>query len=87
MANLFAQLAFVLGGLRLTSAPAEAYRALTLAPMLVAQKAGLYTKLVAGRGASAWVRTARPPVLTLPRALPAAARPTPVSIPLAEPRP
>jgi SAM-dependent methyltransferase len=54
-----AQAAFVLGGLRLVRAPAHVYRALLTAPALVANKIGLYAKLLSGRGPTAWVRTAR----------------------------
>ena len=59
--NLATQLSFVLGGLRLTGAPAEAYRALAVAPILMIHKLPLYARLVAGRGPTAWVRTARAP--------------------------
>ena len=68
--NLVGQLVFVLGGLRLTRAPAEAYRGLAHAPMLMAQKVGIYARLVAGRGSRGWVRTGRRPAS---RALPTAA--------------
>ena len=59
--NVAGQLSFVLGGLRLTGAPAEAYRALALAPVLIVHKLALYARLVAGRGPTAWVRTERAP--------------------------
>jgi hypothetical protein len=68
--NVVGQLVFVLGGLRLTRAPAEAYRGLAHAPMLIAQKVGIYARLVAGRGSRGWVRTRRRPAS---RALPTAA--------------
>ena len=57
--NLAGQLSFVLGGLRLTGAPADAYRALALAPILMVQKLALYARLLAGRGPREWVRTER----------------------------
>ncbi len=58
--SLGAQLAFVLGGLRLVGAPVAVYRALLAAPALIATKLALYLRLLAGRGPTAWVRTARP---------------------------
>jgi hypothetical protein len=54
-----AQLTFVLAGLRLVRAPAQVYRALLLAPALVAAKMGLYARFLLGRGPSGWVRTER----------------------------
>jgi hypothetical protein len=54
-----AQLTFVLAGLRLVRAPAHVYRALLLAPVLVASKLGLYARFLLGRGPSGWVRTER----------------------------
>lgn len=54
-----AQLTFVLAGLRLVRAPAQVYRALLLAPALVAAKLGLYARFLLGRGPSGWVRTER----------------------------
>jgi 1,2-diacylglycerol 3-beta-glucosyltransferase len=54
-----AQLAFVLAGLRLVQAPAHVYRALLLAPALVAAKLRLYARFLLGRGPSGWVRTER----------------------------
>ena len=59
--NLAGQLSFVLGGLRLTRAPTDAYRALALAPILIVHKLALYARLAAGRGPTAWVRTERAP--------------------------
>jgi hypothetical protein len=56
---LAAQATFVLGGLRLVRAPASVYRALLMAPVLIATKLALYTRLLAGRGPSGWVRTER----------------------------
>jgi hypothetical protein len=58
-AVLAAQAAFVLGGLRLVRAPASVYRALLMAPVLIATKLALYGRLLVGRGPSAWVRTER----------------------------
>jgi hypothetical protein len=57
--SLAAQLTFVLAGLRLVRAPAHVYRALLLAPALVATKMALYARFLVGRGPSAWVRTER----------------------------
>jgi 1,2-diacylglycerol 3-beta-glucosyltransferase len=57
--TLAAQCAFVLGGLRLVRAPAKVYRALIVAPALMAGKVTLYARLLGGRGPSAWVRTER----------------------------
>jgi 1,2-diacylglycerol 3-beta-glucosyltransferase len=59
LAALAAQGAFVLGGLRLAAAPREDYRALALAPALVARKALMYTRLLAGRGPTTWIRSER----------------------------
>jgi 1,2-diacylglycerol 3-beta-glucosyltransferase len=58
-AVLTAQATFVLGGLRLVRAPASVYRALLMAPVLIATKLALYGRLLAGRGPSTWVRTKR----------------------------
>ena len=58
-ATASAQLAFVLGGLRLAGAPPDAYRALASAPFLVAGKVALYGRLLAGRGPASWIRTER----------------------------
>ncbi|MGH2852768.1 MAG: glycosyltransferase family 2 protein [Solirubrobacteraceae bacterium] len=58
-ATLAAQLAFVLAGLRLVRAPAPVYRALLLAPALIAGKVVLYIRLLGGRGPTSWVRTER----------------------------
>lgn len=60
-ATLLAQLAFVLGGLRLVRAPASVYRALAMAPALIAGKIGLYARMASGRGPSSWIRTEREP--------------------------
>jgi cellulose synthase/poly-beta-1,6-N-acetylglucosamine synthase-like glycosyltransferase len=57
--TLFAQLAFVLAGLRLVRAPARVYRALLIAPALIVRKTLLYTRLLRGRGPTAWVRAER----------------------------
>lgn len=57
--TLTAQIAFVLGGLRLVRAPASVYRALLMAPALIAAKLGLYARLLSGRGPTGWVRTKR----------------------------
>jgi hypothetical protein len=45
--------------LRLVSAPARVYRALLIAPALIARKVVLYVGLLAGRGPTSWVRTER----------------------------
>jgi 1,2-diacylglycerol 3-beta-glucosyltransferase len=57
--SLAAQLTFVLAGLRLVRAPAHVYRALLLAPALIAAKMGLYARFLVGRGPTAWTRTER----------------------------
>jgi hypothetical protein len=57
--SLLGQAAFVLGGLRLVRAPAGVYRALALAPALIAGKSLLYVRLLRGRGPQTWVRTER----------------------------
>ncbi|MGN6587508.1 MAG: glycosyltransferase family 2 protein [Solirubrobacterales bacterium] len=57
--TLGGQTAFVLGGLRLVRAPASVYRALLMAPVLIAGKLALYARLAGGRGPSGWVRTER----------------------------
>ena len=57
--TLGGQAAFVLGGLRLVRAPASVYRALLMAPVLIASKLALYARLASGRGPSGWVRTER----------------------------
>jgi hypothetical protein len=57
--SVVAQLTFVLAGLRLVQAPVHVYRALLLAPALVAAKLGLYARFLLGRGPSGWVRTER----------------------------
>jgi 1,2-diacylglycerol 3-beta-glucosyltransferase len=59
LATLAAQLAFVLGGLRLARMPAVVYRALLTAPLLIASKVVLYVRLLGGRGPTSWVRTER----------------------------
>lgn len=59
LATLAAQLAFVLGGLRLVRAPAQVYRALLTAPALIATKLAIYGRLLRGRGPTSWVRTER----------------------------
>jgi GT2 family glycosyltransferase len=58
-ATLTAQLIFVLEGLRLVRAPIQVYRALLLAPALIAGKVALYVRLLGGRGPTSWVRTER----------------------------
>jgi 1,2-diacylglycerol 3-beta-glucosyltransferase len=55
------QVGFVLGGLVLVRAPASAYRALALAPLLVARNASLYSRLLRGKRPAGWVRTPREP--------------------------
>ncbi len=57
--QLLGQAGYVLGGLALVRAPAGVYRALALAPVLMAWKIGLYLKILAGRGPRGWVRTDR----------------------------
>jgi 1,2-diacylglycerol 3-beta-glucosyltransferase len=57
--TLAGQAGFVLGGLRLVRAPAAVYRALLMAPVLIATKLALYARLLTGRGPSGWVRTGR----------------------------
>jgi 1,2-diacylglycerol 3-beta-glucosyltransferase len=57
--TLGAQVAFVLGGLRLLRAPAAVYRALVIAPALILRKVALYAGLLVGRGPTSWVRTER----------------------------
>jgi 1,2-diacylglycerol 3-beta-glucosyltransferase len=61
LATLAAQSLFVVGGLRLVRAPGLVYRALLVAPVLIARKLGLYLRLLAGAGPSSWVRTEREP--------------------------
>jgi hypothetical protein len=60
-ANVLAQVAFVLGGLRLVGAPASVYRALLHAPALALARGATWCRVLAGRGPAAWVRTAREP--------------------------
>jgi 1,2-diacylglycerol 3-beta-glucosyltransferase len=57
--GLAGQVAFVLGGLALVGAPKSAYRSLATAPLLAARNAGLYSRLLRGRGEREWVRTPR----------------------------
>jgi hypothetical protein len=57
--TLAAQAGYVLGGLWLVRAPAAVYRALAMAPALIASKAVLYFRIASGRGPDAWVRTER----------------------------
>jgi 1,2-diacylglycerol 3-beta-glucosyltransferase len=59
LATLTAQLVFVLAGLWLVRAPLQVYRALLVAPALIARKLLLYARLLGGRGPKSWVRTAR----------------------------
>lgn len=59
LATLAGQLVFVLAGLRLVGAPLRVYRALLIAPALIARKLLLYARLLGGRGPKSWVRTAR----------------------------
>jgi hypothetical protein len=61
LATLFAQIVFVLAGLRAVQAPAQAYRALLLSPALIVRKLALYAQLLRGRGPTAWVMTEREP--------------------------
>jgi hypothetical protein len=53
------QAVFVLGGLRLTRAPAPVYRALGAAPLLVVQKLGILGRLLARGAPRTWERTPR----------------------------
>jgi 1,2-diacylglycerol 3-beta-glucosyltransferase len=62
LATLAGQLVFVLAGLRFVRAPASVYRALILAPALIAGKVALYVRLLVGGGPSSWVRTEREPL-------------------------
>jgi 1,2-diacylglycerol 3-beta-glucosyltransferase len=57
--TLVAQLGFVLAGLRLLRAPMSVYRALLVAPALMASKVALYGKLFGGQGPTNWIRTER----------------------------
>ncbi len=59
LGTLFAQLFFVLAGLRLVRAPAQVYGALLTAPALILSKTVLYVRLLSGRGPTSWVRTER----------------------------
>jgi cellulose synthase/poly-beta-1,6-N-acetylglucosamine synthase-like glycosyltransferase len=54
-----AQAVFVLGGLMLTRAPRAVYRALFAAPLLMAQKIGLFAHLAVRGAPTEWERTAR----------------------------
>lgn len=66
--TLAAQLVFVLMGLRLVHAPMRVYRALLVAPVLIARKIALYVRLLGGRGPTSWVRTEREAPVTAGRA-------------------
>jgi 1,2-diacylglycerol 3-beta-glucosyltransferase len=59
LGTLAAQLAFVLGGLRLVGAPPVVYRALLRTPALIAAKLAIYARLLSGRGPTSWMRTER----------------------------
>jgi 1,2-diacylglycerol 3-beta-glucosyltransferase len=59
LGTLAAQIVFVFGGLRVVRAPAQVYRALLSAPVLVAYKLVLYARLLTGRGPKSWIRTTR----------------------------
>lgn len=61
LANLAGQLAFIAGGLALARAPASVWRALLRAPMFAIWRLALLLRLLAGRGPTRWVRTAREP--------------------------
>jgi 1,2-diacylglycerol 3-beta-glucosyltransferase len=54
-----AQVVFVAGGMRRAGVPRAAWRGLALAPALVVGKAGIYARVLAGRGPRSWVRTER----------------------------
>ena len=58
-ASLLGQTCYVVGGLLLVRAPAAAFRALALAPVLAIWKLGLYARVLLGRGPTGWVRTDR----------------------------
>jgi hypothetical protein len=53
------QATFVIGGLRLTRAPASVYAALAAAPVLVIQKLGILGRLLARGAPQTWERTER----------------------------
>lgn len=59
--NIAGQACYIAGGLILTQAPVKVYKALALAPVLIAWKAGLYARILVGRGPTGWVRTVRKP--------------------------
>lgn len=59
--GLAGQAVYVLGGLALVGAPVSVYRALALGPLLSAQNARLYARLVRGWRPDGWVRTQRSP--------------------------
>lgn len=67
LANLAGQLAFIAGGLALARAPASVWRALLRAPMFAIWRLALLLRLLAGRGPTRWVRTAREPQAALDR--------------------
>ncbi len=54
-----AQVVFVVGGMRRVGAPPAAWRGLAEAPRVVLAKAGIYARVLAGRGPRDWVRTVR----------------------------
>jgi hypothetical protein len=54
-----AQVVFVVGGMRRVGAPPAAWRGLAEAPRVVLAKAGIYARVLAGRGPRDWVRTTR----------------------------
>ncbi len=58
-ATALGQAAYVLGGLAAADAPPEVFRAVLRAPALAARKLGVFGRVAAGRGATAWVRTRR----------------------------
>jgi cellulose synthase/poly-beta-1,6-N-acetylglucosamine synthase-like glycosyltransferase len=58
-ATFVAQGCAVLGGLVAARAPAATWRALPHAPWLVARKLAVFSRILSGRSARAWVRTAR----------------------------
>lgn len=58
-ANAIGQLVYVLGGLLLVRAPANVYRALLAAPLMIGWKIGLYARMALGRAPQSWHRGAR----------------------------
>jgi hypothetical protein len=59
--SVLVQMVYLAAGLALVGAPAQAYMALTSAPVYLAWKCGLYAQSLLSSRASAWIRTARVP--------------------------